>query len=316
MTASSSFPDKKVVVTDESIRKSKRRVALATLVLPIIGTAVAVGSAFVTGIGWVEIGILALMFTWATLGLEVGFHRLFAHRAFRTSKLVEIFWWTSALMAGQGRGIYWIATHRRHHKYSDTPNDPHSPLYRLGADGGEQLSGIKGLWHAHQGNTYRDYATNVATFAADMLRVPLYRKLDTQFPFWVVFGLVFPAVLGGLAYGNWVGAWNGFLWGGAVRMFIQHQTFFTNGSLAHRYGEQLFDTGDNSRNNWYCAIWTFGSALQNTHHAFPSSAYLKQRWYELDIAGIAIRVMELLGIAKDVQKPSPTQLANKRLVKA
>ena len=301
------------VIKSERVLRAKRRVALLTLILPIVGSIVTIVSALITGIGWVEIAVFVGMFTWATLGLEVGFHRLFAHKAFTTSKPMQAFWWVSALMAGQGTGIYWLATHRRHHSHSDSPNDPHSPLVRDGEKGEERLSGVRGLWHAHQGNTYTGYATNVAIFAPDALRNTLYNKLDKQFPFWVALGMIVPAAIGGLAYHSWLGAWNCFLWGGPLRMFIQHQTYFTNGSLAHRYGEQLFKTDDNSRNNWYCAIWTFGSALQNTHHAFPSAAYLRQRWYELDIAGYVIRMMELAGLVWNVRRLTPEQLEKHRL---
>ncbi len=303
-----------VVITSERVLAAKRRAALRTLLLPLVGAIVAVISSLVTGVGWVELAVFFGMFVWVTLGLEVGFHRLFAHRAFQTSKPLQAFWWISALMAGQGSGTYWLATHRRHHAHSDSPSDPHSPLCRTGREGEETLGGLRGLWHAHQGNTYTGYATNVAVFAADALREPLYGKLDKQTTFWVVFGLALPAAIGWFAYHSLLGVWSCFLWGGPLRMFVQHHTYFTNGSLAHVYGEQMFKTNDNSRNNWYCAVWTFGSALQNTHHAFPTSAYLRQRWYELDIAGFVIRLMELSGLAWNVHYPSPDQLAAKRLV--
>ncbi len=301
-----------LLIKNDTLRQAKRRVALLTLVLPILGSIVAIASAIVTGVGWIEVALFGVMFAWVTIGLEVGFHRLFAHNAFKTSKPVEAFLWISALMSGQGRGLYWMATHRRHHAHSDTPGDPHSPFYRIGDDGETKLSGLSGFWHAHQGNTYTDYPTNVSLFAADVKRNAMYTKLDKQFPLWVAFGLAFPAVVGGLAYGSWVGAWTCFLWGGPLRMFIQHQCYFTNGSFGHLVGEQPFATKDNSRNNWWCAVWTFGSALQNTHHAFPNSAYLKYRWYELDVAGATIKLLVKLGLAHSPRFPSADAIAAKR----
>jgi len=305
---------RQIVVKHQSVYRAKRRQALRTLLLPTTGTVIALTTIYFVGVGWLEIALFLLMFSWVTLGLEVGFHRLFAHKAFKTSKSMEIFLLISAMMSGQGRGVYWLATHRRHHTFSDTVDDPHSPFWRRKHNGSEErLSGLKGLWHAHQGNTYTDDATNVAYFAADALRNPLYAKLDRQFPFWVAFGMLFPATIGGIVYESWVGAWSCFLWGGPLRMFVQHKAYFTNGSLAHYFGERVFDTGDNSRNNWYCALWTFGSALQNTHHAFASSAYLRYRWYEIDISGIVIRLMDLTGLVWDVRKPSQTAIESKLL---
>lgn len=315
----------RVVIHGAALFRAKRRAALLTLWLPIAGSAVAAVSAFWLPPGGLELAVALGMFVWVTLGLEVGFHRLVAHKAFETHHWVRATLWAAALMAGQGSGTYWIAQHRRHHSHSDTALDPHSPvatpLPGQAADTGTTAPSpkrgvrqtVQGLWHAHQGHTWRDATTNVMLFAPDLLRDPLAKRLDRHHAAWVALGLLMPAAIGAALTQSWQGAWNCLLWGGPVRILVQHQLFFTNSSIAHAYGEQQFDTRDNSRNNWLCAIWTFGSALQNTHHAFASSAYLSQRWYELDIAGGAIRAMSWLGLAWDVRQPTPEQLAAKRL---
>lgn len=308
--------NKKSYIHNESLRKAKKKQALLVLWLPIIGSVIAFINSYYMGLSGIDVAVFLFMFSWATLGLEVGFHRLFSHKAFKTSKSMEAFWWISGLMAGQGRGIYWIATHRRHHAVSDTPEDPHSPHCHINKNGeAQKLSGLHGLWHAHQGNTYTDFATNVHFYTSDILKSPnykLYQKLDRQFPFWVIIGIFIPAAIGFAFTGDLFKAWTCLLWGGPLRIFIQHQLYFTNGSLAHKFGEKMFIVEDESRNNWYCAIWTFGSALQNTHHAFPRAAYLRQRWYELDIAGIVIRFMEIIGLVSEVYKPSESKLQAKR----
>ena len=298
-------------IKNEALRRGKRHSGLRTFLLPLGGASIAVAWAAVFGFNWLEVALLAGMFVLVTLGLEVGFHRLFAHHAFKAPRAVQSILWVLALMAGQGRGLYWMASHRRHHSFSDTPDDPHTPYFRVTGQGTEILSGLRGFWHAHQGNTYTDYATNVAAFANDIKRNEALMRLDKMYSFWVTMGIAIPGLVGALYYGTWMGAVSCALWGGPLRMFVQHQLFFTNASLAHMVGEQPFDTGDRSRNNWYCAIWTFGSALQNTHHAFPSSAYLRLRWYELDVAGMAIRVMASFGLATDVRCPSPENVRAK-----
>lgn len=304
-----------VAIHSAVLQRAKRRAALRTFWLPVAGTAVAAVSAFWLPVGALELAVLAGMFVWVTLGLEVGFHRMAAHKAFSTHRWMQVLLWVSALMAGQGGGTYWIAQHRRHHAHSDTPLDPHSPVAASPA-GGRWQDRLRGLWHAHQGHTWRDPSTNVMLFAPDLVRDPLWRRLDRQHTFWVGVGLVIPALVGAAVTQTWQGAWNCLLWGGPVRILVQHQLFFTNSSIAHAFGEQRFDTGDNSRNNWLCALWTFGSALQNTHHAFASSAYLSQRWYEIDIAGWAIRALSATGLAWEVRLPDAEQLQARRLAPA
>lgn len=302
-----------VTVDHPAAHRRKRRAALVNLWGPIAGVAVAAVSAAWWPPGARDIALLAGMYACVTLGVEVGFHRLLAHRAFRTPDWMRRVLWFSGLMAGQGSATYWIAQHRRHHAHSDTAHDPHSPVACAAARRGGWRGTLAGMWHAHLGHTYTSPGTNVLLFAGDLLRDPLARRLDALSGPAVLAGFAVPALLGGLASGDATGAWNGFLWGGPVRMFVQHHLFFTNASIAHRFGDVRFDTGDHSRNNAWCAIWTFGSGLQNTHHAFPSAPFLRQRWFEIDLAGVAIRGMARLGLAWDLRQPTAADVAARRL---
>ncbi len=303
-----------VTVRHPQLHAAKKRIALRRLMLPVLGGVVGLVSAAFIPITVLDLVLLALMFTWVTLGLEVGLHRYFSHKAFRTSRPVELFLFVSALMAAQGSAIYGVAQHRRHHAFSDTEHDPHSPLVRHERGGPRWLGRLRGWWHAHQGYTFFDPPTNVTYLGSDLTRDPTLRWLDSRTqPFWILFGMAVPAAIGALVTQTWTGTWNAFLWGGPVRIFLQHQAWFTNASFAHMYGEQPFDTGDNSRNNWLCAIWSFGSALQNTHHAFPPSAFFRYRWYELDIAGLFIRGLELTGLAWDVRRHTAADVQAKLL---
>lgn len=301
-----------VTVRHPKLIAAKKRIAMRRLLVPIAGALVGVASALFISVGWLEIACMLVMFAWVTFGLEAGLHRYFSHHAFKTSRPIELFLFVSALMAAQGSAIYGIAQHRRHHAFSDTEHDPHSPLVRH-EDGRSRLLGrLRGWWHAHQGYTFFDPPTNVTLLGSDITRDPTLRWLDTRTqPFWIAFGIVLPGIVGGLVGGSWVAAWNCMLWGGPVRIFIQHHAWFTNASFAHMYGEQPFRTGDNSRNNWLCAIWSFGSALQNTHHAFPPSAYFRYRWYEIDLAGVGIRTLAALGLVWDVRMHTREQIEEK-----
>lgn len=303
-------PPSMLTVRHPQLIAAKKRIAMRRLLLPVAGAVVGLVSAWFIPVGTLEVASLVVMFSWVTFGLEAGLHRYFSHHAFKTSRPVELFLFISALMAAQGSAIYGIAQHRRHHAFSDTEHDPHSPMVRLEDGRPRPLGRLLGWWHAHQGYTFFDPPTNVTLLGSDMTRDRTLRWLDSRTqPFWIAFGILLPGVVGGLVGGSWTAAWNCMLWGGPVRIFVQHQAWFTNASFAHMYGEQPFETGDNSRNNWLCAIWSFGSALQNTHHAFPPSAYFRHRWYELDLAGLGIRLMAAVGLAWDVRMHTPEQIA-------
>ncbi|NRA85949.1 MAG: fatty acid desaturase [Rhizobiales bacterium] len=292
---------KSPIIRVESLRLRKVKAAWRIFLMPIIGASTTVFYSIVFGVSLLNVVVFVGMYILVTIGLEVGFHRLFAHRAFSTTKTIELILWGFGMMAAQAKGIYWISTHLSHHSNSDTHDDPHSPLRRTTVGGEkEELSLLAGLWHAHQGNTMTAYPTNVSRYASRFISDPFFRDMDAKFPYWVALGVVIPGLIG-LIFGGWQEGIACALWGGPMRIFAQHHAFFTNGSLAHRFGEQVFNTKDNSRNNWYCSYWTFGSALQNTHHAFANSAYLKLRWYESDIAGSVIKFLSFLGLAWNVK---------------
>ncbi|RZA12274.1 MAG: hypothetical protein EOP02_30560, partial [Proteobacteria bacterium] len=64
---------------------------------------------------------------------------------------------------------------------------------------------------------------------------------------------------------------------GTVVLF--HATVTIN-SLAHRFGQRRFATRDDSRNNPWLALITFGEGWHNNHHFYPGSARQGFRWYE------------------------------------
>jgi stearoyl-CoA desaturase (delta-9 desaturase) len=110
---------------------------------------------------------------------------------------------------------------------------------------------------------------------------------------------------------SWHGALNGLLWGGAVRIFLVQHVNFANGSFSHMYGGRPFDNGDQSANNMVFVIPTFGSAYQNNHHAFPTSAQIGLRWWQPDIGYMFINVFKLMGLASNIKKPTREQIEGK-----
>lgn len=125
--ANASKPNLNVTIANDYLQTIYRRVALVTVLVPFVGSVVAVESLWNFGIGAVEVGLLLGMYALTTFGIEVGFHRHFSHHAFQTTTPIRVILAILGSMAAQGGVVYWVAHHRRHHQYTDLPGDPHSP---------------------------------------------------------------------------------------------------------------------------------------------------------------------------------------------
>jgi len=212
-------------------------------------------------------------------------------------------------MAGQGPLLFWVATHRRHHAFSDRAGDPHSPH----VNGAEDTNIWRGLWHAHLGWMFSDEITSWPHFAADHMRDKHAFAINRTYFVWLVLGLALPAAIGGLATGTWAGALGGLLWGGLVRMFLVNHVCWCVGSICHAFGARPFDNRDHSANNYFVALVSFGEGLQNNHHAFPGSANHRVTWWEPDISGWLIQGMKRLGWITAARVPSPEEIQRVRL---
>jgi stearoyl-CoA desaturase (delta-9 desaturase) len=294
-----------VITISPFARRLQRSIALAVVVIPFLGFVVAMILAWKYGISRVEIGILIGMYTTIMIGVTVGFHRYFAHRAFQANGVLKVILAILGSMAAQGPILFWVASHRCHHAYSDQPGDPHSP--HLHGKGIWNL--LRGLWHAHIGWMFSDKIANSLYYAPDLLRDLTLFKINQLYFVWVSLGLIIPAVLGGVLMGTWIGVFKGFLWGGLVRIFLVNQACWSVGSIGHTFGSRPFNTHDYSANNFWVALIAFGEGLQNNHHAFPSSAKHGLRWWEPDLSAWVIRILEMVGLAWDVKTPTVRMIA-------
>jgi stearoyl-CoA desaturase (delta-9 desaturase) len=217
------------------------------------------------------------------LGISMGYHRLHTHRSYQVPLALEYFFALCGTLTLEGGPIFWVATHRIHHQKSDKPGDPHSPR--------------EGGWWAHMvwllvGASRHNDTPLMAKYAPDLAKHRFYVWLNTYhyIPL-VVLGIVLFAI-GGIPF---------VLWGIFVRVvFGLHATWLVN-SATHMWGSQRFATRDDSRNNWWVALITFGEGWHNNHHAHPTSARHGLAWYELDLSWIQLRVLRFLGIAKRIQ---------------
>jgi stearoyl-CoA desaturase (delta-9 desaturase) len=232
--------------------------------------------------------LTAAVLTWITLswGIGMGYHRLHTHRGYRAPKWFEYFLAVCGTLTLEGGPIFWVATHRVHHQKSDQPGDPHSPR--------------DGAWWAHMlwilfGDAGHNDTERMGKYARDLYNDPFYRWLNTYH--WV------PLTLLGLIL--WaVGGWNYVLWGVFARVtYGLHVTWLVN-SATHLWGSRRFRTTDDSRNNWWVALLTFGEGWHNNHHAHPVSARHGLTWYEVDITWISLRALAKLGLIRDLVEVS------------
>jgi stearoyl-CoA desaturase (delta-9 desaturase) len=239
----------------------------------------------------------------------VGFHRLFTHRAFKTTRTVRAGLAILGSAAIEGPVISWVADHRRHHAFADQPGDPHSPH----VDHGHGWRGaLRGLLHAHVGwlfiHTDRGRRTR---YTPDLLGDPVVSWVNRTFPVWALGGLAAAFGLGWLFGGRLHDGLTGLLWGGGVRILVVHHVTYSINSLCHFFGRRRFDTGDESRNLAWLAPLSLGEAWHNNHHAFPTCAEHGLRRWELDPSALLIRALERLGLAWDVVRVSPERQAAK-----
>lgn len=280
---------------------STRITVLLAVLLPFVGLIVAVGLLWGHGFSWVHLALLVGMYFLTVLGVTVGFHRLFTHRAFETTRSIQLILGILGSMSVQGPLLKWVAVHRRHHQLSDSPGDPHSPhLHGHGV-----LGTIRGMWHAHTGWLFNADEPGLGRYVGDLHPDRLLRTVSALFPVWVALGLAVPAILGGLLSGTWRGGLLGFIWGGLARVFLVHHVTWSINSVCHLWGRQPFRSRDQSRNNLVFGILGLGEGWHNNHHAFPRSARHGLKWWQLDLSYLVIRTLSAMRLAWNLRSPAP-----------
>ena len=256
--------------------------------IPFAAVHLALLTVFVVDFRWTYLLLCLALYAVRMFFVTAGYHRYFSHRSFKTSRpfaFLLAFLGESTLQKGV---LWWASHHRHHHRYSDLPEDCHSPLY-------------KGFFWAHLGwilcekykpinqRYIRDFmAHKELAWLNDNTWLPLTVYISTLVYF---FGL------------------EGFLWGFVVStVFLWHGTFSVN-SLVHVWGTQPYQAGDNSRNNWVAAIFAMGDGWHNNHHYYPISVRHGFQKWEFDFSYYILCLLERLGIVWDLKRPDPSRIA-------
>ena len=257
-----------------------------TIVLILIHIG-AIGALFV--FSWKNLAITVFLYWVATgLGISMGYHRLHTHRSYKVPLWLEYFFALCGTLTLEGGPIFWVAVHRIHHQKSDLPGDPHSPR--------------DGAFWSHMGwilfgETNHNNTKMMSKYAPDLAKHKFYIWLNNYH--WVPVSIMAALILV-------FGGWQMLLWTTFFRIvFGLHATWLVN-SATHMWGARRFATRDDSRNNWWVALISFGEGWHNNHHAHPTSARHGLAWYEFDPSWILITILKKFGVAKSIHVASVT----------
>jgi stearoyl-CoA desaturase (delta-9 desaturase) len=272
-------------------------------VVPFIGMHFACCAVIWVGASAVAVVVAAGLYALRMFAITGFYHRYFSHCAFRTSRAAQFVF---ALLGASGvqRGpLWWASHHRSHHTHSDLPDDVHSARQH-------------GFFWSHMGwfMTSKNFATRSA-LVADLARYPELRFLD-RFDALVPVALAAVLYVAGELLANLAPALatSGLqlvVWGFCISTVVLYHATFTTNSLAHRYGRRRYATNDDSRNNVWLALLTFGEGWHNNHHHFPGAARQGFYWWEIDLTYYGLRLLAALGIIWDL-KQVPASMLNAR----
>lgn len=233
-----------------------------------------------TGVTWRAVALAFVLYWSRIFFITAGYHRYFAHRTYRLNRFWQFVMAFGGTTAAQKGPLWWAAHHRDHHRFSDTPEDIHSPR--------------KGFWWSHVGwilcNRYKGTKFDRIRDFAKYPELRFLNRYDWIGP-WMT-GIVSYVIAGmpGLLIG---------FFGSTVVLW--HSTFTVN-SLAHVWGKRRYVTTDTSRNNWLIAIITMGEGWHNNHHHYQSTAQQGFYWWEWDPSFYLLWCGEKLGIVRGLRR--------------
>ncbi len=212
--------------------------------------------------------------------LTAGYHRYFSHKSFSTSRLFQFFLAYFAACSLQGGPLWWASHHRHHHHVSDQQNDVHSP-----AQHGFWQSHF--LWFMQRSNLKANYG-----LIKDFSCYPELRFLER---WW----LLTPVPIISLLYCFF--GLSGIIWGFVVpTVFVNNATYCVN-SILHLFGSRRYLTKEDSRNNFWIALITFGEGWHNNHHRYAGSVRQGFSWYQVDITFYILFILSKFRIVNDLK---------------
>jgi stearoyl-CoA desaturase (Delta-9 desaturase) len=253
-------------------------------------------------IGWFETLLFITGYYMANISVGLGLHRLWSHDTYKTNKYVEFI--LALLSAGtlQGPALSWASNHFKHHSYTDTENDPHTPS--------KYKNKFLGFWWSHMGWMLVGEGSYKSIDRITMVKLGRNKVLRWQLKYYwhiaILMNSVVPALVGFVFGGTVLAAYAGFLFIGMGRALQQQVTFFVN-SLCHFVGTQKY-TGGTSRDIWWLAILLLGENWHNFHHAFPTDYRNGAQWYQFDVHKWLIFLMSKCGLAWGLKRTAKVRV--------
>lgn len=260
----------------------------------------------VTPFDW---GVCFVLYVVRMFFVTGGYHRYFAHRTYKTSRWFQFFLAFMSQTSAQKGVLWWSAHHRVHHKFSDTPEDPHSKK-------------VHGFWQSHVGwiigNEFNDTDEKLVK---DLVKYPELVWIDRNH-------YVPPVVLGAVV--TFLGAKVN---GGDFSMILSHgmstlligfflstvilyHATFSINSVMHWIGKPRYKTGDESKNSFWLAILSLGEGWHNNHHYYQSATRQGFFWWEIDFTYYTLKILSWLGLVWEIREvPSHVKHAQDKLLK-
>ncbi len=257
--------------------------------IPFVLVHLACFAAIWTGVTWQSVVLCVALYWLRIFAIGAGYHRYFSHRSYSTSRAFQLVLALMSQSTAQKSVLWWATQHRHHHLHSDTELDLHSPRQ-------------KGFLYSHVGWIFARRQNT-----CDLIRIADFAKFPELM--WLHrFELAPAVVLAVICYllAGWPGLVVGFFWS---TVLVFHATFCIN-SLAHVRGRKRYVTGDDSRNNWFLAIFTMGEGWHNNHHAYQSSVRQGFRWWEYDCTYYVLKLLSLVRVTWDLKTPPAAVLRN------
>lgn len=261
--------------------------------LPFFGVHVVGLLAWTTGISWAAIAMCFFMYYFRMFAITGIYHRYFSHRSYKTSRVFQFIMGVWGTSCGQQGPLWWAAHHRHHHKYSDTPEDIHSP-------------GLRGFWWSHWGWILcKRYAPTNEEAVKDLVKFPELKFINKHHglaPLVLAVGIFFFGVfLEHAAPGLHTNGMQMLAWGFFASTVLLYHGTFTINSLSHVFGKKRFETGDDSKNNFWLSLITMGEGWHNNHHKFPYAESQGIYWWEIDMSHYILKIFSWVGLVWDIQ---------------
>jgi stearoyl-CoA desaturase (delta-9 desaturase) len=232
---------------------------------------------------WPGVWMMVALYFLTGFGVTIGYHRKLTHHAFKSPRWVSRLLAVLGLLAGEGPPIFWVAHHRKHHRFSDVDGDPHSP--REGFLWAHMVWLLPRHNRTKLGALYRKWAPDLVTDR-------FFMSLDGSYLLWHG-ALLVSLFAGGWFWGGWQMGMSFVAYGFFLRMLlVLHATWMVN-SLSHMWGYRSYDTEDDSRNNALVGLLAQGEGWHNNHHHYQASANHGHRWWEVDVSFGVIYLLAL-----------------------